>query len=56
MTTSNEIDECSTILFVIALRVQLAKKYRNAFKVIRQKVIDEISSDRAKSLRGCGRT
>lgn len=43
MTTSNGIHDCSIVLFVIAERVQSAKRYRNAFEVIRQKVIDSIS-------------
>lgn len=43
MTTSNGIHDCSIVLFVIAERVQTAKKYRNAFEVIRQRVIDQIS-------------
>ncbi|KAF7555653.1 hypothetical protein G7Z17_g1983 [Cylindrodendrum hubeiense] len=44
MTTSNGIHDCSIILFVIAERVPSAKKYRNAFEVIRQRVIDQISN------------
>ena len=43
MTTSNGIHNCSILLFVIAERVESAKKYRNAFEVIRQRVIDQIS-------------
>lgn len=43
MVTSNGINDCSIVLFVIAERVQSAKRYRNAFEVIRQKVIDRIS-------------
>lgn len=43
MTTSNGIHDCSIVLFVIAERVQSAKKYRNSFEVIRQRVIDQIS-------------
>ena len=48
MTTSNGIHDCSIVLFVIAERVQSAAKYRNAFEVIRQRVIDQIAqaSDR----------
>lgn len=42
ITTSNGIHDCSIVLFVIAERVPAAKKYRNAFKVIRQRVIDRI--------------
>lgn len=42
-TTSNGIHDCSIVLFVIAERVPAAKKYRNAFEVIRQRVIDRIS-------------
>lgn len=43
MTTSNGIHDCSVVLFVIAERVALAKKYRNAFEAIRQRVIDHIA-------------
>ncbi|KAI1344645.1 fungal-specific transcription factor domain-containing protein [Xylariaceae sp. FL0016] len=43
MTTSSGIHDCSIILFVIAERVHSAKKYRNAFEVIRQQVIDKIA-------------
>lgn len=43
MTTSNGIHDCSIVLFVIAERVQSAKKYRNSFEVIRQRVIDQVS-------------
>lgn len=43
-TTSNGIHDCSIILFVIAERVPAAKRYRNAFEVIRQRVIDRIST------------
>lgn len=43
MVTSNGIHDCSIVLFVIAERVPSAKRYRNAFEVIRQKVIDNIS-------------
>lgn len=43
LTTSNGIHDCSIVLFVIAERVHSAKKYRNAFEVIRQRVIDQIS-------------
>jgi hypothetical protein len=43
-TTSNGIHDCSIVLFVIADRVPAAKKYRNAFEVIRQRVIDRIST------------
>jgi hypothetical protein len=42
-TTSNGIHDCSIVMFVIAERVPAAKKYRNAFEVIRQRVIDRIS-------------
>lgn len=45
MVTSNGINDCSIVLFVIAERVHSAKRYRNAFEVIRQKVIDRISED-----------
>jgi hypothetical protein len=41
--TSNGINDCSIILFVMAERNETAKKYRNAFEVIRQKVIDQIA-------------
>ena len=44
LTTSNGIHDCSILLFVIAERVEPAKKYRNAFEVIRQRVIDQIST------------
>lgn len=43
MMTSNGIHDCSIVLFVIAERVQSATKYRNAFEVIRQRVIDQIA-------------
>lgn len=43
MVTSNGIHDCSIVLFVIAERVQSASKYRNAFEVIRQRVIDQIA-------------
>lgn len=43
MTTSNSIHDCSIVLFVIAERVPSAKKCRNAFEVIRQRVIDQVS-------------
>lgn len=43
ITTSNGIHDCTIVLFVIAERVRAAKKYRNAFEVIRQRVIDQIS-------------
>jgi hypothetical protein len=43
-TTSNGIHDCSIVLFVIADRVPAAKRYRNAFEVIRQRVIDRIST------------
>jgi len=42
-TTTNGIHDCSVVLFVIAERVPAAKKYRNAFEIIRQRVIDRIS-------------
>ncbi|KAH9902335.1 fungal-specific transcription factor domain-containing protein [Xylariomycetidae sp. FL2044] len=45
ITTSNGIHDCSIVLFVIAERVRSAKKYRNAFEVIRQRVIDQVSDD-----------
>ncbi|CAK7237246.1 hypothetical protein SCUCBS95973_009896 [Sporothrix curviconia] len=44
MATSNGIHDCSIVLFVIAERVPAATKYRNAFELIRQKVIDQIVS------------
>lgn len=44
MTTSNGIHDCSVVLFVIAERVAAAKKYRNAFEAIRQRVIDHIQN------------
>ncbi|KFA54954.1 hypothetical protein S40293_02305 [Stachybotrys chartarum IBT 40293] len=47
MITSNGIHDCSILLFVIAERVLPAKKYRNAFEVIRQRVIDHISQEPA---------
>jgi hypothetical protein len=43
MATSDGIHDCSIVLFVIAERVPSAKKYRNAFEAIRQRVIDQIS-------------
>ena len=43
MATSSGIHDCSIVLFVIAERVQSAAKYRNAFEVIRQQVIDQIA-------------
>ena len=43
-TTSNGIHDCSIVLFVIADRVPAAKRYRNAFEIIRQRVIDRIST------------
>lgn len=43
-TTSNGIHDCSIVLFVIADRVPAAKRYRNAFELIRQRVIDRIST------------
>jgi hypothetical protein len=43
-TTSNGIHDCSVVLFVIAERVPAAKRYRNTFEVIRQRVIDRISA------------
>jgi hypothetical protein len=42
--TSNGIQDCSIVLFVIAERITAAKKYRNAFEVIRQRVLDKISA------------
>lgn len=42
--TSTGINDCSIVLFVMAERVKMAKKYRNAFEVIRQRVIDSISN------------
>jgi hypothetical protein len=44
LATSNGIHDCSIILFVIAERVQAAAKYRNAFEVMRQQVIDQIAA------------
>ncbi|EXJ90263.1 hypothetical protein A1O1_03362 [Capronia coronata CBS 617.96] len=41
LTASNGIHDCSIVLFVIAERVHSAKKYRNAFEVIRQRLIDQ---------------
>ncbi|KAI1868736.1 uncharacterized protein JN550_006311 [Neoarthrinium moseri] len=43
ITTSSGIHDCSIVLFVIAERIGAAKKYRNAFEVIRQRVIDQVS-------------
>ncbi|KAI0176924.1 fungal-specific transcription factor domain-containing protein [Pestalotiopsis sp. NC0098] len=43
ISTSNGIHDCSIVLFVVAERVRTAKRYRNAFEVIRQRVIDQIS-------------
>ena len=43
VVTSNGIHDCSILLFVIAERVPAAKKYRNAFETIRQRVVDQIS-------------
>ncbi|KAK0614756.1 hypothetical protein B0T14DRAFT_570656 [Immersiella caudata] len=43
ITTSNGIYDCSIILFVITERLQAAKKHRNAFEVICQRVIDRMS-------------
>lgn len=42
--TNTGINDCSIVLFVMAERVRMAKKYRNAFEVIRQRVIDNISN------------
>jgi len=43
MSTSNGIQDCSIVLFVITERVPEVKKYRNAFEAIRQRVIDHIA-------------
>ncbi|EXJ80692.1 hypothetical protein A1O3_06976 [Capronia epimyces CBS 606.96] len=43
LTTSNGIHDCSLVLFVIAERVHAAKKYRNAFEAIRQRLLDQIA-------------
>ncbi|KAK5655169.1 hypothetical protein OQA88_6068 [Cercophora sp. LCS_1] len=45
ISTNNGIHDCSIILFVIAERLQAAKKYRNAFEVIRQRLIDRVSEE-----------
>ncbi|RDW70997.1 hypothetical protein BP6252_07560 [Coleophoma cylindrospora] len=42
-TTSNDISACSIVLFVITERWRGARKYRNAFEVIKQNVIDLIA-------------
>ncbi|KAI0483343.1 fungal-specific transcription factor domain-containing protein [Xylariaceae sp. FL0804] len=52
ITTSNGIHDCSIVLFVIAERVRTAKKYRNAFEVIRQRVIDQVSDGSSRKPRG----
>ncbi|KAM7194167.1 Fungal specific transcription factor domain containing protein [Naviculisporaceae sp. PSN 640] len=44
MVTSNGINDCSIVLFVIAERVPAGKKYRNMFEIIRQRVIESIKS------------
>jgi hypothetical protein len=44
LATSNGIHDCSIVLFVIAERVHTAAKYRNAFEVMRQQVIDQIAA------------
>jgi hypothetical protein len=42
-TSSNDINACSIMPFVIAERMHAAKKYRNAFEVVRQKTADQIA-------------
>ena len=44
MATSNGIHDCNIVLFVITERVPAATKYRNAFELIRQKIIGQIVS------------
>lgn len=51
ITTSNGIHDCSIVLFVVAERVPAAKKYRNAFEVIRQRVIDQVSDSSSRQPR-----
>ncbi|KXJ85922.1 fungal-specific transcription factor domain-domain-containing protein [Microdochium bolleyi] len=46
LATSNGIHDCSIVLFVISERVPAARKYRNAFEVIRQRVMDLLSDTR----------
>ncbi|KAF2808284.1 uncharacterized protein BDZ99DRAFT_477825 [Mytilinidion resinicola] len=41
--TSNDISACSIVLLVMAERMQTAKKYRNAFEVVRAKIADQIA-------------
>ncbi|KAF2494129.1 hypothetical protein BU16DRAFT_619297 [Lophium mytilinum] len=41
--TSNDINACSIVLFVMAERMHAAKKYRNAFEVVRAKIADQIA-------------
>jgi hypothetical protein len=42
-TSSNDINACSIMPFVIAERMHAAKKYLNAFEVVRQKTADQIA-------------
>lgn len=43
VVTNNGVQDCSIVLFVIAERVPKAKKYRNAYETIRQRVVDHIA-------------
>ncbi len=45
-TTSNDIYACSIVLFVITERWPGARKYRDAFDIIKQNVIDRIAAGR----------
>ncbi|TVY46901.1 putative transcriptional regulatory protein [Lachnellula occidentalis] len=43
-TTSNDINACSIVLFVITERWPGAKRYRDAFEVVKQSVVDLIAA------------
>ncbi len=44
-SVNEDISACSVVLFVMAerLRTETAKRYRNAFELVRQKVLDHVS-------------
>jgi hypothetical protein len=45
--TSNDINACSIVLFVITERWPAAKKYRDAFEAVKQNVIDPLANGKS---------
>lgn len=46
LANSENIAACSIMLFVITERVKTAEKYRNAFEIVKERVVDQIAKQR----------